>query len=100
LGLRRIGTGVVGWSSTFPFGQPASLSAAPVRRDAPEGGHQAQRPFRDRLGLITNWCANPGEDVTALLAPPVVEIIGQRGVTHRRVEDFGLKWPLRVADGL
>ena len=52
------------------------------------------------LGLVTNWWANPGEGVTALLAPPVVEVIGKRGVVERQVEDFGLEWPLPVADGV
>ncbi len=52
------------------------------------------------LGLLTNWCRNAAPGVTALLAPPVVERIGQRGVLDRRVEDFGLTWHLPRADGI
>jgi len=52
------------------------------------------------LGLLTNWCRNPSAGVTGLLAPPVVERIGQRGVLDRRVEDFGLTWHLPRADGI
>jgi hypothetical protein len=38
--------------------------------------------------------------MTALLAPPVVEVVGQRSVLERWVEDFGLDWPLPVPDGI
>jgi hypothetical protein len=36
------------------------------------------------LGLVTTWCANPGKDVTALLAPPVLEVFGHRRRRFRR----------------
>jgi hypothetical protein len=52
------------------------------------------------LGLLTNWCRNAARGVTGLLAPPVVDRIGQRGVLDRRVEDFDLTWRLPVADGI
>ena len=45
------------------------------------------------LGLLTTWISTHSEG--ALLAPPVVEVVGRRGPLERRVVDFGLDWHLR-----
>ena len=52
------------------------------------------------LGLVARWVGNPGEGMTARLAPPVIELVGRRGVLERRVEAFGQEWPLAHADGV
>ncbi|HEY8583307.1 MAG TPA: hypothetical protein VIL49_10175, partial [Capillimicrobium sp.] len=52
------------------------------------------------LSLVTSWVANPGAGQSARLAPPVVELIQGGAAVERRVADFGLDWPLPVADGV
>lgn len=52
------------------------------------------------LGLVTKWVANPGFGVTAQLAPPIVETIAHGRILERRVESFGLDWPIYPAPGL
>jgi hypothetical protein len=52
------------------------------------------------LGLVVRWLGNPGEGVTTRLAPPVIELVGRRGVLKRRVEAFGQEWPLPHPDGV
>lgn len=52
------------------------------------------------LGLVTKWVANPGFGVSAQLAPPIVETIVRGRILERRVESFGLDWPLPPAEGL
>ncbi|MGA2453483.1 MAG: hypothetical protein ABSG93_08185 [Solirubrobacteraceae bacterium] len=52
------------------------------------------------LRLITSWVANPGFGVTARLAPPIIETIALDRIVERRVEPFGVDWPLPAAEGL
>ena len=52
------------------------------------------------LGLVARWVGNPGKGVTARLAPPVIELVGRRGVVERRMEALGQEWPLPHADGV
>jgi hypothetical protein len=48
--------------------------------------------------LTTTWLPEYGAGT--LLAPPILELVGRRGPLERRVEDSGLDWHLRVADGV
>jgi hypothetical protein len=52
------------------------------------------------LGLVTKWVANPGFGVSAQLAAPIVETIVRGRIFERRIETFGLDWPLPPAQGL
>lgn len=52
------------------------------------------------LGMVLNWVANPPDDLRVQLAPPVIETIAGRSVGERRVQDFGLRWPLPTSDGV
>jgi hypothetical protein len=49
------------------------------------------------LAVLVSWLSDPGFAVTARLAPPIVEVVFQRGVAARSVETFGLNWPLSPA---
>lgn len=46
------------------------------------------------LALLTSWVGDPGFGVTAQLAPPIVEVIFKGLIVERRLESFGLDWPL------
>jgi hypothetical protein len=52
------------------------------------------------LAVLASWVCNPSFAVTAQLAPPIVETIVQNRIGERRVESFGLEWPLPPIRGL
>lgn len=52
------------------------------------------------LALLASWVSDPGFAVTAQLAPPIVEVILRRRVAERRLDSFGLDWPLPPARDL
>lgn len=52
------------------------------------------------LGLVTTWATNRSDAVTAVLAPPVLEVVSRRGVLERRVLGWGLEWPLPAPHGV
>jgi hypothetical protein len=64
----------------------------PFRGDS--GAHDAA------LALLTSWVGDPGFAVTAQLAPPIMEKIFDRRIVERRIESFGLDWPLPPAQDL
>ncbi len=73
--------------------------ASPIFTSGSPGRHGGD--YTDlALGLVARWIGNPGDGVTARLAPPVIELVGRRGVLERRVEAFGQEWPLPHPDGV
>lgn len=52
------------------------------------------------LGLVTKWVVNPSVGVSAWLAPPIVETVVRGRIQERRIESFGLDWPLPCALGM
>jgi hypothetical protein len=79
-------------------GQNPKVVASPVfsHGRAPRGGG-----YEDLVvGLVARWVANPGDGLTARLAPPVIEVLQHGAVVERRLADLGQTWPLPAPDGV
>jgi hypothetical protein len=77
-------------------GQPAEIAAPSFAHGFPARGREIERPYEQlALALLTLWmnlAVADGPD-TALLAPPLIDLIG-RVPKPRTPRDLGIHWPL------
>ena len=109
--------GTHGWPKTLTGEQIAAvllplpagrvgLSAGPYPRllASPKFtvGAAGERVLSDdpALSLIATWVSTPAPDVAARLAPPVIEVFQRGHIVERRIQTFGISWPLPAADGI
>jgi hypothetical protein len=81
-------------------GQPAEIAVPSFARGVPARGHDIEYPYDQlALALIMRWMnlAVADERHTALLAPPLIDLIG-RVPKPRTPRDLGIHWPLEPSE--
>jgi hypothetical protein len=81
-------------------GQPAEIAAPGFAHGFPARGHDVEHPYEPlALALLVSWIklALADERHTALLAPPLIDLIG-RVPKPRIPRDLGINWPLEPSE--
>ena len=81
-------------------GQPAEISVPTFAHGLPARGNDIEQPYEPlTLALLVGWIklALADEHHAALLAPPLIDVIGR--VPKPRVpRDLGINWPLEASE--
>jgi len=81
-------------------GQPAEIAVPSFAHGFPARGHDIEQPYEQlALALLMGWMnlAVADERNTALLAPPLIDLIG-RVPKPRTPRDLGIHWPLEPSE--
>ena len=81
-------------------GQPAEISVPGFAHGFPARGHDVEHPYEPlALALLVSWIklALADERHAALLAPPLIDLIG-RVPKPRIPRDLGINWPLERSE--
>jgi len=81
-------------------GQPAEIAAPGFAHGFPPRGHDVEHPYEPlALALLVGWIklALADERHDALLAPPLIDLIG-RVPKPRIPRDLGINWALEVSE--
>jgi hypothetical protein len=81
-------------------GEPAEIAIPTFAHGVPSGGHDIEHPYEPlALALLVSWIklALADERNAALLAPPLIDLIG-RVPKPRIPRDLGINWPLEPSE--